>query len=156
MPERPTWAEPELQTVCESLLAQTGASRATVRLVGPADSGVTLVAEALSAGVASMRDGPQPGIIEAPTYVHLQRTRQLLVQNDLRTDPVGPPPSLIDHYRVWAQMLAPVLYGGRMVATISVHQQQATRDWSVSDRAALEGAQAKVAGWYSRLWRETV
>jgi GAF domain-containing protein len=148
MPERPP-VEPELQTVCEALLAATRASRTTVRLVDQTLSGISLVAEALADGVTSMHDGPQPAVRKAPTYVYLEHTHQLLVQQDLRTDPVAPPPSLIDDYQVWAQMLAPVLHDGQMVATISVHQQQALRHWSTSDRAALEDAQANVATWYT-------
>jgi GAF domain-containing protein len=148
MPERPP-VESELQEICQVLLASTQASRTTVRLLDQTVSGISLVAEALADGVPSMHDGPQPAVREAPTYVHLERTHEILIQDDVRTDPVSPPPSLIDDYHVWAQMLAPVLHGGKMVATISVHQQLAPRHWSATDRAALEDAQARVVAWYT-------
>lgn len=143
-----SWRRPALQAVCERLLAATAASRTTVRLVDE-DGSISLAAEALAPGVASMADGPQPAITAAPSYIALEKHRQVILQRDARTDPPAPPPSLVEHYRVWAQMLAPVIAGDRMVATISVHQQEATRQWGPPDRAALEVAQVQVAKWYA-------
>jgi GAF domain-containing protein len=137
---------PALQEVCAALLAATGSSRTTVRLVDP-DGSIRLVAESRAQGVPSMVDGPQPAITAAPTYVELERHRRLIVQGDTRCEPPAPPRSLIDHYRVWAQMLAPVVVGDEMVGTISVHQQEATRVWSAADRSALIAAQRSVTAW---------
>ena len=145
MPDRPA-------EVCAQLLAATGASRTTVRVVAP-DGSISLVGEALAPGVQSMRDGPQPAITTAPTYIELERGREPILQSDTRTQPPAPPASLVEHYRVWAQMLAPVVVDDVMVATISVHQQEATRSWSEADRAALLLAQRQVAEWWPQ--RET-
>ena len=132
-----------LQQIADLLREQTTASRTTVR-VADANGQPRLVAESLGAEVPSMHDGPQPAITAAPTYTELERTRELLVQNDCRVDGPRPPASLIEHYRVYAQLLAPVFDGEPMIATISVHQQGEARAWSAADIAALRAAQAAV------------
>lgn len=134
---------PQLQRLADRLRERTGASRTTVR--GPAGADpVALLAESLGPGVESMRDGQQPAVIvAAPTYVELARTRTILVQDDCRSDGPRPPRSLIERYRVYAQMLAPVLRDGAMIATISVHQQDTARHWTQDDVAALEQAAAE-------------
>jgi GAF domain-containing protein len=138
-----------LQDIADELRKETGASRATVRglrdVSTPASaSRVELLAESLAEGVPSMHDGPQPGIVEAPTYVELNRTHALIIQDDCRVDEPRPPQSLISHYRVYAQMLAPVVRAGEMVGTISVHQQDRPRRWSADEIDALSRARAEV------------
>jgi GAF domain-containing protein len=137
------WTAP-LQPIADRLRTATSASRTTVRVVD-ATGAPALIAESLAGGVRSMRDGPQPAVTAAPTYVELERTRAILVQDDCRTEGPQPPASLIEDYRVYAQMLAPVFQDGHMIATISVHQQDATRHWSDTEIAALHRAAADVA-----------
>ncbi len=132
-----------LLAIADRLRTATAASRTTIRVVD--ESGQpALIAESLADGVPSMHHGPQPAIVAAPTYTELERTRAILVQHDCRTDGPRPPASLIDHYRVYAQMLAPVFDGSEMVATISVHQQDTARHWTDADVAALRTATAEV------------
>lgn len=134
----------QLQGLMEKLRERTGASRTTVR--GRAgDDPVALLAESRAPGVESMADGQQPAAITAaPTYVELSATRTILVQDDCREQGPRPPRSLIERYRVYAQMLAPVLSGERMIGTISVHQQDQPRHWTEADIAALEEATVAV------------
>lgn len=136
----------ELQEMCFALLAATGASRTTVRLIDP-DGEIRLVAEARADGVESMADGPQANVRAAPTYIELEKHLRPIYQSDTRSEPPAPPPSLVEHYRVWAQMLAAVVVDGRMVATISVHQQDTARVWTASDRSALATAERRVVAW---------
>jgi GAF domain-containing protein len=134
----------ELQQLAERLRAQTGASRTTVR-GRSGDDPVALLAESLAPGVESMADGQQPrAITAAPTYVVLRETRAILVQDDCVNQGPEPPRSMIERYRVRAQLVAPVLDGETMIGTISVHQQDTTRHWSQADIAALEQVQAAV------------
>jgi len=126
--------------VVARLREATGASRTTVRLCGN-DGSLDLVAESLAPGAPSMYGGSPAGVREAPTYRYLETEKTLLVQEDCRNAEVAPPVSLLDEYDVRAQMLAPVIIGGRLVATISVHQQGSARRWSPADVAALEEAQ---------------
>lgn len=130
-------------SLAASLRAATSASRATVRLC--VDNGQPeLIAESLAPGVVSMSTHVTPGIAEAPTYRFLEERQTLLIQNDCRSDPVPPPASLLDVFHVRAQMLAPVLIEGVMVATISVHDEQ-VRAWSECDVESLRAAQAAIA-----------
>ena len=71
-------------------------------------------------------------------------TRAILVQDDCVNEGPEPPRSMIERYRVRAQLVAPVLDGAALIGTISVHQQDTTRHWSRSDIAALERVQAAV------------
>jgi maleate isomerase len=141
---------PDLEALTDALLSATAASRTTVRLAVGDSPSTTLVAESLAAGVRSMRDGPQPSITAAPTYVYLRERRQILVQRDCVNDDPPPPPSLIDDYEVRAQMLAPILDGDELVGTVSVHFQGGAREWTDQDVAALAGVQARVSDWYRR------
>ena len=133
-----------LQRLADQLREQTGASRTTVR--GRAgDDPVALLAESLAPGVESMADGQQPrAITAAPTYTVLRETRTILVQDDCVNEGPEPPRSMIERYRVRAQLVAPVLDGGELVGTISVHQQDSTRHWAADEIAALERVQAAV------------
>ncbi|MDE3205428.1 MAG: GAF domain-containing protein [Acidobacteriota bacterium] len=142
------WPVPELQQVCDELLQATGASRTTVRLVEPSSGDASLAAESCQQGVVSMRTVVTPGIVAAPTYRYLLEEKKFLIQSDLSVDPIHPPRSLVQQLKVRAQMLAPVLVSGQMVATISVHQQDSPRQWSVADLAALADAVTQVEAWY--------
>ncbi len=138
-------AAERIGSIAARLLGATRSSRTTIRLCRP-DGQVQLVAEARARGVPSMADSQTPGIRAAGTYVYLEQTHQILVQRDCRTGEPAPPPSLVRDLHVYAQMLAPVIVAGAMAATISVHQQDRTRDWSPSDVRALAEAQAEVGG----------
>lgn len=130
----------------DQLLERTGASRTTVR-ARSGDDPVALLAESLAPGVPTMHGIPaEPAaIVAAPTYLVLAETKSILVQDDCRTQGPRPPESLTGHFRVRAQMLAPVLAGGEMIGTISVHQQDTPRHWTPADIAALEEVTAEVA-----------
>lgn len=94
-----------------------------------------------------MQHGPKPDITAAPTYLALAAEQKIIVQGDCRIESPAPPPSLVDHYGVWAQMLAPVVLDGKLAGTISVHQQHRTRQWTEEDVAALRQAQSEVTRW---------
>lgn len=134
----------QLQRLAEALRAETGASRTTVR-GRRGDDPVALLAESLAPGAESMADGQQPAAITAaPTYLVLSQTRAILVQDDCVNQGPRPPRSMIERYRVRAQMVAPVLDDGQLAGTISVHQQDSVRHWTPADIAALERVQAEV------------
>jgi maleate isomerase len=123
------------QTELERLLADTGASRTTLRL--QADDGMYPVeAEALTEGIQSLRSA-QLDIRSALTFLALERDRGLLVQEDLLTADPAPPPELIEAYGARAQMLAPLERDGRVVGVISVHEAKGPRPWTPGDREAL-------------------
>jgi maleate isomerase len=134
----------QLQRLVDELRAETGASRTTVR-GRRGDDPVALLAESLAPGVESMADGQQPAAITAaPTYQVLSQTKAILVQDDCVHQGPEPPRSMIERYRVRAQLVAPVLDDGQLVGTISVHQQDTTRHWTPANVAALARVQAEV------------
>ncbi|MHB1172937.1 MAG: GAF domain-containing protein [Lacisediminihabitans sp.] len=133
-----------LVEIISSLLVATAASRATLR--GPlagTDTTIALLAESLADGVESMADGPISGIVEAGTYAYLREHHDLLIQPDCAVGP-QPPETLTGYFGVRAQMLGPLVDGGKVIGTISVHQQGRTRDWTESEVRALREAVARV------------
>jgi maleate isomerase len=133
-------------TLLISLLAETGASRATLRL-DDATLGLhsdDVVAEALAPGEESMRGAGGINHRAAETAQWLEHHRALLVQNDFDSGPVAPE-KLRRHFGVKAQMLAPVIRAGRLDGWVSLHEAKAKRDWSDADKAAImEAAQAVI------------
>jgi maleate isomerase len=133
-------------TLLISLLAETGASRATLRL-DDATLGLhsdDVVAEALAPGEESMRGAGGINHRAAETAQWLERHRALLVQNDFDSGPVAPE-RLRGHFGVKAQMLAPVIRAGRLDGWVSLHEAKGKRDWRDADKAAImEAAQAVI------------
>jgi GAF domain-containing protein len=133
------------QAAVERLLAETGASRVTLRLED-ADGRFPVVAEACGAGVPSLRAETVIDLRAAPTFIALERDREILVQEDLeRADP-APPAALVQRYGARAQMLAPLVDGGRLVGIVSVHESTGPRRWSSHDVAALVATTTVIAG----------
>lgn len=132
--------DPYCQRLTDDLLVATGASRTTVRLIVEGGD-LELVAESCAPGVASMATGPVVDPTVHPTYLYLERERKLLIQDDCRSGEPAPPASLVQHFGVWAQMLAPVVVNGEFTGTISVHQQGTTRQWDQAAVAALAAAE---------------
>lgn len=133
-----------LQTVCEELLAATGADRTTLRVDVPAhDLRVDLTAaEALRPGTRSIRREGSLDQRRLNTVEWLESHRVDLVQPDFHGDP-HPPQALIDVYGVHAQMLGPVQCDGDMTGWLSVHSLT-ERPWHGRDIAALDAARAQV------------
>lgn len=139
--------DPDLAVLCrevtDRLLDATASSRTTVRLVDREDD-LVLMAESLAPGVPSMATGPAVDPRLHETYVYLERNRELLIQADCRTAAIRPPRSLVEHYRVLAQMLAPVVVDGDFRGTISVHLMDRTRRWTREDVDALSDARREL------------
>ena len=135
------------QEILEDLLDSTAASRTTVRLDMP-DKNFhldTVAAEALAPGVRSLRDDTSINDLrKVPTYEFVEKERRILVQNDCLTADPAPPPALIDHYGVKAQMLGPIVRDGRMIGIISVHYTPDPREWDEKDVDALQHALERV------------
>lgn len=131
------------QALLDALREQLDASRVTLRLLR--DKTIQLLAESVASGVKSMRAGTQEDASRFPTYEFLEKTGQILVQDDLRQHEIRPPRSLIDEYGTLAQMLSPILAAEHMIGVISVHQVGRTRKWTETDIAALRAIAAATA-----------
>jgi maleate isomerase len=138
-------ARAALQSLCDRLLAETGADRVTVRLDAP-EVGLHVdwpAAEALHPGVKSIRWDPSLDQRALETVCWLDGHRRLLVQPHFNVPPY-PPQALRDVYGVAAQILAPVPGAGSLRGWLSVHSI-AERDWTPADEAAARSAAASVA-----------
>jgi GAF domain-containing protein len=132
--------ETTLSAISHQLLADTAASRTTIRLERP-DAIFPIVAEAVAPGVPSLLGGDGVGDLRAAaTFQWLDRERRVLVQDDLENADPAPPVALIQAYGARAQMLAPVLDGERLLGIVSVHQSGRPRAWSEVDLRAIEDA----------------
>jgi maleate isomerase len=135
------------QEILEDLLRSTDASRTTLRLDLPnQDTGLdTVVAEALAPGVRSIRgDTSIRNLRDVSTVRFLEEQRRPLVQKDCLADDLALPSELTELYGVRAQMLAPLVRGGRLIGVISVHYVPGPRDWNADDVAALQEAAERV------------
>jgi maleate isomerase len=127
------------QAILEELRRATGASRTTLRLERPGGD-FPVVAEALAPGVRSIRGDSGIAIRESATFTFLDRERRLLIVNDCRVSDPPTPPELMDLYGVRAEMLAPLVDGGRIVGIVSVHVAGEPREWSPTEIRELERA----------------
>lgn len=134
------------QRVLERLLAETGASRTTLRLDDEmfGFEMVEVVAEALAPGERSMRGESTINHRAAGTGLWLEEHRRLLVQDDLSATDAQAPPALTGSFGVKAQILAPIERDGRLDGWISVHEARRIRAWSEADQRAAHEAVAAV------------
>ncbi len=116
-----------------------GASRTTLRVDRPGET-FPVVAERCAAGIPSLAGETGIDLRAAKTFQFLEREQRTLVQSDLAADALAPPPELIARYGTKAQVLAPIVRDGRLVAFVSVHYNLAARRWSRRDVAFVEDA----------------
>ena len=136
-------ADDSFHAITDDLLANTGASRVTIR-IEDTDGSFPVVAESRSLGTPSLFGGSVGDLRAAPTFRYLEQERRVLVQDDLENADPAPPADLIRTYGARAQMLAPIFAGERLVGIVSVHQSEGPRAWAPVDVEALEGAAEKV------------
>ena len=126
-----------LGTVVERLLAETGASRVTLRQEAPGDYGYPVTHEALAPGVESLTEERTVDLRTQPVVRELERGLQV-VQNDSRA---------ANHEQAFQQMLStygglsaqivtPILRDERLVAIVSVHELRGPRVWTAEEIAA--------------------
>jgi len=132
------------QVIIDELLHATGASRTTLRLEEPGGD-FPVVAEALAPGIRSIKGSSRIPVRNSATFAFFERERRILVVNDCRTsDP--PPQELMDLYGVRAEILAPLMDGGRIVGIVSVHYAPGPREWTELEIEALTRASARILG----------
>src|SRR5262249_52554387 len=90
-------------------------------------------AEACAAGVARIAAYRTEGIRESESFRWIARERRVLVQDDIASSPLTPPPAVQARYGVRAQLLVPVLSDGEFVAIVSIHETRGVRGWSADE-----------------------
>jgi GAF domain-containing protein len=131
------------QRTAEELLFASGGSRVTIRLDLPNDS-FPVVAEAVTHGARHVKGrSVMRDLRRAATVQHLERTQEILVQNDLQNADPPVPAAAIELYQARAQMLAPLIRDGKLTGIISIHEIRGPVDWSEEQIEALRRAQAR-------------
>ena len=132
------------QAITEALLFGAAASRATLQLAAPA-GGFAYAAEAVTQGMLQIRHdstgGELPGVAARQK---LEQDSEIIRQDDLERAEPAAPRALIDRYGARAQILAPVVHGGRLAAILAVHHAAGPRQWEADAIEAIRRAQAAV------------
>ena len=120
----------EIDRILAELLAETRASRATLRQDVPGDI-FPVTHEVLEAGVPPIRDVATPDMARQPVVVQVQHGHQV-VQDDCLA--ASDEPIFLEMLELYggmrAQIVTPVVRNGRVVAVVSLHQLGRERSWT--------------------------
>ena len=136
------------EPILAELIAATGALRCTVRIDHPALglSVNTPCAEVLAPGAASMMGNGSIDHRRARSVRWIEKTRQILLQEDVFADPdMAPPPALVREFGTRSQMVAPLIGADDyMFGWVSAHFAEGPRPITPADIAAMEQARRAV------------
>lgn len=133
--------------IVASLLAETGASRVTLRRDVDAVTPFPVVAEALAPGAGSLRGETSVHLPTQPVVLEVQAGRQV-VQDDCsraHDDPAFQR-MLVAYGGLAAQIVTPVLVDGELAGILSLHQLGAPRAWTADEIAAASRAAERIGG----------
>jgi GAF domain-containing protein len=136
----------EVQSILQALLAETGASRVTLRR-GVSDGYVFPVTdEALAPGVASLKEERTVDLRAQPVAREVQQRGQV-VQDDCRTANDDPAfqQMLATYGGLAAQIVTAVVAEEGVAAIVSVHELGSPRRWSEDEADACRRAAARLA-----------
>jgi GAF domain-containing protein len=137
----------EIAAILEALLAETRASRVTLRRGIDDGYPYPVTDEALAAGVGSLRHERSVDLRGQPVAEEVRRGRQV-VQDDSRVaydDPAFQ--RMLEVYGgLRAQIVTPVARNGEVTAILSVHQLGSPRPWTSDERDACSRAAEELAG----------
>jgi GAF domain-containing protein len=135
-----------IEPILEELLAQTKASRVTLRQDLPGDYAFPVTREALAPGVASLREERTVDLSKQRVAREVSSGRQV-VQDDCASAYDDP-----EFHRMRAtygglaaQIVTPVLVDGRVTGIVSAHDLRAPRHWSAAEVEACRTAAARIA-----------
>jgi GAF domain-containing protein len=136
----------EIDDVLEALLSATGASRVTLRQDVPGDYAFPVTHEALADRVTSLREERTIDLRNQPVAREVAAGRQV-VQDDCAQAYEDPAfHRMREAYGgLAAQIVTPVLAGGRVAAIVSLHQLSSPRRWTEAEIEACRAAAARVA-----------
>ena len=134
----------EIQSILAGLLAETGASRVTLRRDAPGQL-FPVTHEVLAPGVSSIRGVETPNMSRQPVVLEVTQGRQVVQEDCVRAfeDP-GFQRMLELYGGMRAQIVTPVVEEGKVVAIVSLHQLGTTRVWSEGEIAACREAAGRV------------
>lgn len=133
----------DIEAILQRLLGDLSGSRVTLRQDLPGDYAFPVTHEALAGGVPSLVGERTVDLRGQPVVRELLAGRQV-VQHDCAAayDDPAFQRMLSTYGGLAAQIVTPVLVGGRLIGILSLHQLGAARVWSESDVAACTQAAA--------------
>jgi GAF domain-containing protein len=136
----------EVQSILQALLAETSASRVTLRRGVSGDYVFPVTDEALAPGVASLKEERTVDLRAQPVVREVQRRGQV-VQEDCRAANDDPAfQQMLETYGgLAAQIVTAVVADGGVAAIVSVHQLGSPRRWSKDEADACRLAAARLA-----------
>jgi GAF domain-containing protein len=131
----------EIDALLEELLSATGASRVTLRRDVPGDA-FPVTNEVLADGAPPIIGVATPDMHRQPVVLEIQQGRQVVQDDCLRASAEQHFREMLELYGdLRAQIVTPVVRGGRVAAIVSLHQLGRTRQWTASEvEAARETA----------------
>ena len=136
----------KIEPILSGLLAETGASRVTLRQDMPGKYSYPVTHEALAPGARSLRDERTIDLRTQPVAREVAAGRQV-VQDDCAATYDDPDfqRMLATYGGLAAQIVTPVLVDGRVAGIVSLHQLGSPRHWSEREIGACTDAAARVA-----------
>ena len=135
----------EIDPILEGLLRDVGASRVTLRQDVPGDYVFPVTHEALAPGVPSLLDERTVDLRRQPVVRELERGRQVVQPDSRAAFADSAFLRMLEAYGgLAAQVVTPVLAGGRLAAIVSLHQLGAPRAWTDAEVAACTRAAERV------------
>jgi GAF domain-containing protein len=135
----------EIEGILAGLLAETGASRVTLRQDVPGEYVFPVTHEVLAPGVASLEDERTVDLRSQPVAQEVARGRQV-VQDDSAS--ASEDPEFQRMREVYgglaAQIVTPVMVDGSVAGIVSVHQLGSPRHWTDAEIEACTGAAARL------------
>jgi GAF domain-containing protein len=134
----------QIDAILSDLLAETGASRVTLRQSVPGEYAFPVTHEALAPGVGSLRDERSVDLRTQPVALEVAAGRQV-VQDDCATaydDPAFHRMREI-YGGLAAQIVTPVVRDG-VVGIVSVHQLGEPRHWETAEIEACSTAATRL------------
>jgi GAF domain-containing protein len=134
----------EIDAILGELLAATGASRVTLRQDVAGDV-FPVTNEALADGTPSIRGVATPDMARQPVVLEVQQGRQVVQDDCLAASEEAHFRAMLELYGgLRAQIVTPVVRGGRMVAIVSLHQLGRTRAWTAAEVEAARDTARRV------------
>jgi GAF domain-containing protein len=136
-----------IEPILEALLAQTNASRVTLRQDVPGAYAFPVTDEALAPGVGSLRVARSVDLPHPPV-ARVVSCGRLVVQDDSAAS--YDDPAFHRMREVYgglaAQIVTPVLADGRVTGIVSVHELRGPRRWTAAEIEACRETAAQIAG----------
>ena len=134
----------EIDRILEGLLAETEASRVTLRQDMPGDV-LPITHEALAPGASSIRDVATPDMARQPVVLLVQQGHQVVQADCLAASDEPIFREMLELYGgMRAQIVTPVVRDGRVVAVVSLHQLGRERSWTEDEVESARRAAEQV------------